>query len=123
MSGLPRIALGTIQPNADSQMMLWALLGSLRSLGLDSQLFQSQSRFIATDAGLAACGKRTRYLDSWLMTPEICRSVFQFGSRGCDLSVVVGKYCSVAPGVETGRWHARCAVQLGSKCRTWLSWT
>ena len=45
MNQLPRIAVGTVQPDADLQVMLWALISTLERSGLHVQAFSSQSRF------------------------------------------------------------------------------
>lgn len=92
MCRLPRIALGVVQRDTDVQPMLGALAELLRRAGFDSQVFLSQSRFVALDAARSVNGKRQRHLDSWLMSPELCRRMFCFGSQGSDLSIVVGSY-------------------------------
>ena len=92
MCRLPRIAFGATQRDVDIQPMLGALAEVLRRAGIDSQVFLSQSRFVALDAARSVNGKRQRHLDSWLMTPELCRRMFCFGSQGSDLAIVAGRY-------------------------------
>ena len=92
MKQLPRIALGTVQPHQDVQLILWALLNVLDRSGLQVQSFSSQSRCDPRDAALAITGQGRRHLDSWLMNPEICSELFSHGSRCADVGVVDGQF-------------------------------
>jgi cobyrinic acid a,c-diamide synthase len=92
MIELPRIALGTVQPQLHLQDTLWALLEGMRRRGVEGQVFCSQSRF--DDLGRLATvdDRRLRHLDSWLMSPEASRWFLMEGSQERDLSIVVGRY-------------------------------
>ena len=92
MSALPRIAVGTIQPEADLRAMLWALMEALRESGLQVQGFLSQASFVAFHGAATASGLSPRHLDSWLMSPETCRWLFAQGASCCDLAVVQGSF-------------------------------
>jgi cobyrinic acid a,c-diamide synthase len=94
MSPLPRVALGTIQPAADSTALVWALVGHLRHSEKQVQIFHDQARFAGGTADRMICGQTARYLDSWLMSPSLCRQSFFHGSRGGDISLVVGRYAA-----------------------------
>ncbi len=98
MKGLPRLALGTIQPDADLEPMLWALLEVLRRAHVLPQVFVSRSHFTPVDVGQTVSGRCQRHLDSWLMPPDVCRRAFFLGSQGSDLSLVLGQFTgSAAP--------------------------
>jgi cobyrinic acid a,c-diamide synthase len=98
MSQSPRVAVGTIQPEADLRITLWALLDVLRREGRQVQTFCSQARFTGNEGIAAVTGLNPRHLDSWLMTPETCREIFIRGMAGCDLGLVEGQL-HAAPGV------------------------
>ena len=98
MSRLPRVAIGTIQPEADLRPMLWALLEALRKQGLQVQSFLSQACFTDYLGVATLTGLNPRHLDSWLMTPELCREVFVRGTRGCDFGLVEGRFLPPAAG-------------------------
>ncbi len=87
----PRLALGTIQPAADTVPMLWALASVLQRHGLDAQVFDSRARIDGRFGTGTVCGQPVRHLDSWLMSPDACRANFMYGAAGADLSVVVGE--------------------------------
>lgn len=93
MMAVPRIAVGTIQPAADPTPVAWALVGYLQKAGQQVQIFHDQARL--PDGGQElVCGQAARYLDSWLMSPNLCRQSFLHGSSGSDLSLVVGRFTS-----------------------------
>lgn len=96
MGRLPRIALGTLQPQVDSQPLAWALLAALSSRGVQVQHFLSRACFTARDAVPAITGLQSRHLDSWSMSPEICRELFLRGAGDCDLAVVEGSLADEA---------------------------
>lgn len=112
MSQLPRLAVGTIQPGADPQPILWALTEVFRRAGLQVQSFLSRSHFPALCGAAAVTGTSVRHLDSWLMSPEVCRDLFRRGAHAADLALVEGQF-SLATG--TGFWGGR----LEPLCR-WL---
>ena len=72
MIRLPRFAIGTVQPEADSQPLVWGLLEALRRHGLVVQHFLSRTCFAPLDGAATITGAGSRYLDTWLMTPEQC---------------------------------------------------
>ena len=98
MYRLPRIALGTIQKKLDLQPLLVALLEALSRADRIAQLFSSQSCFKGVPSFSQGAATRQRHLDSWLMSPATCRQSFCLGARGCDLSLVFGRF---ATGVES----------------------
>jgi cobyrinic acid a,c-diamide synthase len=98
MGRLPRIALGTLQPEVDSQPLAWALLTALSRRSLQVQHFLSRACFTAWDAVPAITGLQSRHLDSWSMSPEICRELFLRGAGDCDLAIVEGSFVAPGPG-------------------------
>ena len=110
---LPRVAVGTIQAEAQSQTILWALTEALRRTGLQVQSFRSRAcfpkcRVLGTVTGLAS-----RHLDSWLMSPETCREIFVRGAQAADLALVEGRFDSAIAGENAGG-------NLDTLCR-WLN--
>lgn len=103
MPRLSRLALGTVQPDADAQPATWALLGLLSRAGLQAQHFLSRACFAPLDGAPVTTGVNSRHLDSWLMTEEVCREMFASGAATTDIAVVEGRYkSSVAPQYRTG---------------------
>jgi len=102
MARLPRLALGTIQRDADSQAIFWALLEAFRRSGVQVQGFLSQARCPRSPDASERTGPGPRHLDSWLMTPESCRDVFFRGLRAADLALVEGSFTSAGDGDSAG---------------------
>ncbi len=102
MNQLPRIAVGTVQPDADLQVMLWALISSLERSGLHVQAFSSQSRFERRDAAVSITGEGRRHLDSWLMQPDVCAQLFHNATRFADIGLVEGVYDAPSNQPPTG---------------------
>jgi cobyrinic acid a,c-diamide synthase len=92
VSQVPRIAVGTVQPGADAQPTLWALLEAFRRIGVQTQSFHCRAHFPRHDGALSITGLSTRHLDSWLMSPDTCRHLFCRAGRAVDLAVVEGSY-------------------------------
>src|SRR5262245_38483153 len=110
---VPRLAVGTIQPDCDASLAIWALLSSLQQAGLSIQSFRHQATFADRDGSIVITGREQRHLDSWLMTPELCRYLFQHNASDAELSVVEGQY-------DIGRSpRNRCGGSLDDLC-TWL---
>ena len=100
MLSLPRVAVGTVQPEADPAPMIWALVGYLQQAGRQVQIFHDQARFAHGNHDLAICGQAPRHLDSWLMSPSLCRQSFVYGSSGSDVSLVVGRFAAARAAVS-----------------------
>ena len=103
MARLPRIAVGTVQADADSTALLWALMDSLERDGVRVQSFLSRACFLPRDGATAITGHPPRHLDSWLMTEAQCRESFARGSAACDIAVIEGCFaaregCRQSPG-------------------------
>jgi cobyrinic acid a,c-diamide synthase len=102
VSQVPRIAVGTIQPGADTQAIVWGLLDAFRREGVQAQNFHCRAHFPRCDGALSITGLPSRYLDSWLMSPDTCRQLFCRASRGVDLAVVEGSFLTPGENEEPG---------------------
>jgi cobyrinic acid a,c-diamide synthase len=102
MTELRRAAIGTIQPGADPQPILWALLDVLRRQGVRVQKFLSRACFPVYRSAAAVAGLRPRCLDSWIMSPDTCRDVFLRGAESADLALVEGQFDSAIQGPNPG---------------------
>ena len=91
MPRMPRLAVGTVQRLADSQLVTWALMQALRRCGREIQHFASRTVLPAQGAATIT-GYATRFLDSWVMSPDVCQSLFLRGTTECDLAIVEGAY-------------------------------
>jgi cobyrinic acid a,c-diamide synthase len=100
MSILPRLAVGTIQPDVDSQPMVWGLLDALAQAGVRTQTFSSRACFRPHDGTSAISGIAPRHLDSWLMTPAVCRQSFLHAAASADLALVEGRYDQCGAGFK-----------------------
>ena len=92
MPSLPRIAVGTVHPGAESRTILWALIESLRQTGVQVQSFCSRASCPGCEGVAQVSGLLPRHLDSWLMSPQRCREIFTRGARGADLALVEGRF-------------------------------
>lgn len=92
MSRLPRLAVGSIQPDADRRLVVWGLLEGLRREGLQVQSFSSRAHFPSYPAATTICGLPQRHLDTWLMSQEVCRGLFARGFGAADVAVIEGQF-------------------------------
>ncbi|MFH1268903.1 MAG: hypothetical protein ABIK89_24520 [Planctomycetota bacterium] len=90
--------------------MLWALLDVLRREGLQVQSFLWRADFVSYRDTTAVTGLSPRHLDSWLMSPELCRQMLLRGSQNADIAVVQGKFATALDNVESagGRLETLC---------------
>ena len=105
MNQMPRMAIGTIQPNADSQRMLWALNECLNQQGLNVQNFSAHPAQAACCAEQDHCQDPVRVLDNWLLSERSCQELFWRSTRFADMAVVSGSYDAiqqpVGPSLDT----------------------
>jgi len=97
MRSLPRLAIGTIQEGANLQAVLVALLDTLRRGGVQTQCFSARASLPGQWTSKSVTGLPGRFLDSWLMSPELCCSLLHRTSGGADLAAVVGSFGSRPP--------------------------
>lgn len=112
MQRLARLAIGTVQPDADATFVSWSLMAALERAGLRVQRFSAQACFSPRDAACSITGQSTRHLDTWLLEPEACRIMLEHGSKSSDVALVEGRFESVLSPVE----------QLGGKLATVCNW-
>jgi len=117
MSILPRLAVGTIQPEVDSQPMVWGLLDAFAQAGVRTQTFFSRACFRPHDGVSLISGIAPRHLDSWLMTPAVCRQSFLHAAASADLALVEGRYDQC--GGANCRGQAGAGGSLDALCE-WL---
>ncbi|HEV2973190.1 MAG TPA: hypothetical protein VGY55_24705 [Pirellulales bacterium] len=110
MSPLPRLAVGSIQPDLDCRAIFWALLDVFDRIGLRVQSFLSRACLQELEAATTITGTSPRHLDSWLMTAEACRERFLRTARVCDLSIVEGTFADDSRG------------EMGSRLSTLSRW-
>lgn len=87
---MARFALAIPGSGPDPAAVGIAMLAALTERGLRVQHFRSWACPIGTRAIGALTGLPGRHLDSWLMPPDVCRSVFARGTRSADLAMVEG---------------------------------
>lgn len=92
MSRLPRLALGTVHPEADAGPLLWALMANLKSQSIRIQHFVSRACFCPNDGAASVTGLAARHLDTWIMSPAVCRELFQRTATTRDLAIVSGRF-------------------------------
>ena len=95
MNQLPRMAIGTIQPNADSQRMLWALNECLNQQGLNVQNFSAHPAKTACCGEQDLCQGPVRTLDNWLLSERSCQELFWRTTRFADMAIVSGRYDTI----------------------------
>jgi cobyrinic acid a,c-diamide synthase len=111
-----QLAIGTVQPGADRHVFTWALLQALTDAGVQVQSFYSQGHFIQRDGSYTITGLRRRYLDSWLMRPEVCADLFRRGMQGADLGLVDGVFDASYQGPAAGGSLDQLASLLDLPC-------
>lgn len=120
MSSVPRLALGTVQAGATSRYVAWGLLNLCRRGGERVRHFYSRACFSPTDGASVASGTESRHLDSWLMSPELCREVFVRGAQDASLSVVEGEFWTAPPTsvevVANGQPPVRIELPDAARC-------
>jgi cobyrinic acid a,c-diamide synthase len=89
---MSRVAVGTVQPGAEREPMLWGLLAALHAAGLEVTQFHSASHLSSHDAArsLTSCG--SRHLDSWAMSRSACLRALARTSQHSELAVIEGEF-------------------------------
>lgn len=113
MSRIPRVALGAVGPDVDSSPIVWALMDALDQSGFRLQYFSSRACFGGFDAATTITGHAPRHLDTWLMSPELCRDLFLKATKTTDIAIVEGQF-STGPRASAAQGGA-----LDELC-TWL---
>ncbi|WP_165250889.1 cobyrinic acid a,c-diamide synthase [Paludisphaera soli] len=87
---VPRIALATSTAGPDPSIAGLALIAGLTARRWRVQHFRTRACPTPTEAVAQATGMPGRHLDTWLMPPDVCRSLLAGGVRIADLGVVEG---------------------------------
>ncbi len=101
MSHLPRVAVGTLTAEADATAVVWGLMAAMEARGQHVQLFRARACFAALDGATVISGRAARHLDSWLMTPDICRQALLRGTADEHLALVEGSFGPSAASPQT----------------------
>jgi cobyrinic acid a,c-diamide synthase len=112
-----RLALGTVQQNADPRPLIWGLLNEIKRRDWEVQPLFTRASYQDPGAIQSIVGRHALYLDSWLMHPLACQRALQRSSDVSDLSLVIGQYAGARP--ELTR-QSRTQGTLDQVC-SWLS--
>jgi cobyrinic acid a,c-diamide synthase len=116
---LSRIALGTIQADASYELLLWGLASLCQQVGVSTQSFNSRACFSPHDGAKVVSGRRTRYLDSWVMGKCGCLRSLQRGADAADLAIVQGTFLTAAGGESS---ESGSATAAGGELSTLCEW-
>ena len=95
------MAVGTIQPQARREPLLWGLLAGLHELDVSPVLFRSTCQLGASDPQRAITGRPARHLDSWAMSQRAAVHSLDRATGPRELAVVDGNFdpaARVSPG-------------------------
>lgn len=92
MRPLPRIAVGTVQPGASREPMLWGLAAALSEVSASPVLFRSSCVPNCCDASRSIVGRASRHLDSWAMSRSDAIAALTRGAGERDLAIVEGVF-------------------------------
>src|SRR5215218_2888524 len=87
-----RLAIGSVQPNANRFPVLWGLLDLWRRHGVHVPPFRSHAELASSPGAEVATGRPYRHIDCGMMFPRLNGHLLQYGSRGCDVAVVDGLF-------------------------------
>jgi len=93
MRHLPRLAVGTLQPEARCEPVLWGLLAALQATDDSPVFFRSSCSFAPHDPSLSILGRASRHLDSWAMSRAAAMAAVTRGTSDRDLALVAGSFC------------------------------
>jgi cobyrinic acid a,c-diamide synthase len=93
MRHLPRLAVGTLQPEARCEPVLWGLLAALQATDDSPVFFRSSCCFAPHDPSQSILGRAARHLDSWAMSRAAAATALTRATSDRDLALVAGSYC------------------------------
>lgn len=100
MIRFPRLAIGSIHSHELPQPMSWALMAWFTAGGCQVQHFAARCCHNPARGAAAATGQSSRHLDTWLMSPELCRACFVRGFGESELAVIDGNLAASATDSE-----------------------
>ena len=92
MRHLPRLAVGTLQPEARLEPALWGLLAALHARDDSPALFHSSCCFAPHDPGQSLLGRAARHLDSWAMSRAAAGIALTRATTERDTAIVAGPF-------------------------------
>jgi cobyrinic acid a,c-diamide synthase len=92
MRQLPRVAIGSLTPNADRHPLVWALLAALHAAGCELAHFHSTTRLSMHDAARSLTGTGSRHLDSWAMSRAACLRTLVRAGSAAGLAIIEGDF-------------------------------
>lgn len=108
MSGLPRLAIGSVTPQTDYRLVEWAVIDALDRHGVRIQSFLPRACLAEVEAASVITGIAPRHLDSWLMTRDFCRQTFLRVARQSDLAIVEGDLSGASADRPGGQLETLC---------------
>lgn len=105
---VPSVAVGTVQPQAAFEPMVWGLLGALVGRGLSVQAFSSRAVPDFRDAPQRITGRPLRHLDSWVQDRDTTLAALHRGAAECQAAVVYGSFCEPAVGTAGSELAVLC---------------
>ena len=93
---VPSVAVGTVQPQASIDPMVWALLASIVKSGVSVQGFAATAVPESRQAVPRITGRPLRHLDGWIQTPEQTLSAWHRGAADCQAAVLYGAFAGGA---------------------------
>ena len=94
MRPLNRLAVGTIQPQASREPVVFGLLDALHAAGESPVLFRSTCGCLCRDPSPAVLGRGSRHLDSWAMGRADAAAALAAGAGSNDLALIEGRFDS-----------------------------
>lgn len=107
MQRLVRLAIGTVQPEADLSYASTALMAAFEHAGLRVQNYWARA-CLSSDAAAVLTGQASRHLDSWLTEPEACHALFERGARNSDVALIQGAFDEQSPSLAGGSLNTLC---------------
>ncbi len=108
MSGLPRLAIGSVSAETDYRPVLWGVIDALDRHGVRIQSFLPRSCLAEVEAASVITGVAPRHLDSWLMSRDFCLQTFFRVARQSDLAIVEGNLSGTSAHEPGGQLETLC---------------
>jgi cobyrinic acid a,c-diamide synthase len=92
MRHLPRVAIGSLTPDADRQPMVWGVVAALHAVGCDLAHFHSSTRLAPHDVARSLTGSGSRHLDSWAMSRAACLRAVLRAAPNREIAIIEGDF-------------------------------